>query len=86
MENHTNINLKKLLASAALEDEELSIKLSNEGADKFALQKIEWKADEKVGGFERELVIGCLCVEESLSSCTGTVFLKQPFFWIIYST
>ena len=56
MENHTNINLKKLLASAALEDEELSIKLSNEGADKFALQKIEWKAGEKVGGFERELV------------------------------
>ena len=56
MENHININLKKLLASAALENEELSIKLSNEGADKFALQKIEWKADEKVGGFERELV------------------------------
>ena len=56
MDKHTNINLKKLLASAALEDEELSIKLSNEGADKFTLQKIEWKADEKVGGFERELV------------------------------
>ena len=56
MENHTNINLKKLLASAALEDEELSIKLSDEGADKFTLQNIEWKADEKVGEFEGELV------------------------------
>jgi hypothetical protein len=56
MENHTNINLKKLLASAALEDKELSVKLSNDGADKFALQKIEWKADKKVGGFERKLV------------------------------
>jgi hypothetical protein len=56
MDNHTNIDLKKLLASAALEDEELSINLNNEGADKFTLQKIEWKADEKVGGFEMELV------------------------------
>jgi hypothetical protein len=27
MDNHTNIDLKKLLASAALEDEELSMKL-----------------------------------------------------------
>ena len=56
MDNHTNINLKKLLVIAALEDEERSIKLSNEGADKITLQKIEWKADEKVGGFERKLV------------------------------
>ena len=59
MNNDTNINLKKLLASAALEDEELSVKLNNEGADKFTLQKIEWKADENVGGFERELVGVC---------------------------
>ena len=56
MDNDTNIDLKKLLASAALEDEEFSINLNNEGADKFTLQKIEWKADEKIGGFERELV------------------------------
>ena len=56
MDNDTNIDLKKLLASAALEDEELSVKLNGEGADKFTLQKIEWKAGEKVGGFERELV------------------------------
>ena len=56
MENHTTINLKKLLASAALEDEKLTEELRNEGVDKFAFQKIEWKADEKVGGFERELV------------------------------
>ena len=56
MDNHTNIDLKKLFASAALEDEELSMKLNNEGADKFTLQKIEWKAAEKGGGFERELV------------------------------
>ena len=56
MDKRTNINLKKLLESAALEDEELSIKLNNEEADKFTLQKIEWKADEKVGEFERELV------------------------------
>ena len=46
MDNDTNIDLRKLLASAALEDEELSINLNNEGADKFTLQKIEWKADE----------------------------------------
>ena len=56
MDNDTNIDLRKLLASAALEDEELSINLNNEGADKFTLQKIELKADEKVGGFEMELV------------------------------
>ena len=30
MDNHTNIDLKELLASAALEDEELPIKLNNE--------------------------------------------------------
>ena len=60
MDNDTSINLRKLLASAALEDEELSINLNNEGADKFTLQKIEWKADEKVGGFERELVGVCV--------------------------
>ena len=60
MDNDTNIDLRKLLASAALEDEELSINLNNEGADKFALQKIEWKADKKVGGFERELVGVCV--------------------------
>ena len=56
MDSYNNIDLKELLASAALEDEELSINLNNEGADKFTLQKIEWKADEKVGGFEMELV------------------------------
>jgi hypothetical protein len=56
MDSYTNIDLKKLLASAALEDEELAEKLDKEGADKFSLQKIGWKADEEVGGFERELV------------------------------
>ena len=56
MDSYTNIDLKKLLASAALEDEELAVKLDKEGADQLAFQKIEWKADEKVGGFERELV------------------------------
>ena len=56
MDNHTNIDLEKLLASAALDDEEFSIRLNNDEEDKFTLQKIEWKADEKVGGFERELV------------------------------
>ena len=56
MDNHANIDLKKLLASAALEDEEIAEKLDKEGADKLAFQKIEWKADEEVGGFERELV------------------------------
>ena len=56
MNNDTNIDLKKLLASAALEDEELAEKLDRKGADKFTFQKIEWKADEEAGGFERELV------------------------------
>ena len=56
MDSYTNSDLKKLLASAALEDEKLTEKLDNEEADKFAFQKIEWKADEEVGGFERELV------------------------------
>ena len=56
MDNYINIDLKKLLASAALEDENLAEELSNEGVDKFAFQKIEWKVDEEVGGFERELV------------------------------
>ena len=56
MDSYTNIDLRKLLASAALEDEEFAKKLSHEGADKLTFQKIEWKADEKVGGFERELV------------------------------
>ena len=56
MDNDTNIDLKKLLASAALEDEKLAEELRNEGVGKFAFQKIEWKADEEVGGFERELV------------------------------
>jgi hypothetical protein len=56
MDIDTNIDLRKLLASAALEDEKLAEELRNEGADKFTLQKIEWKADEEVGGFERELV------------------------------
>ena len=56
MDSHTNIDLKKLLASAALEDEKLAEELRNEGVGKFAFQKIEWKADEEVGGFERELV------------------------------
>ena len=52
MDSYNNIDMKKLLASAALEDEELD----KEGADKLTFQKIEWKADEEVGGFERELV------------------------------
>ena len=56
MDSYTNIDLKELLASAALEDEELAEKLSHEGAGKLTFQKIEWKADEEVGGFERELV------------------------------
>jgi hypothetical protein len=56
MDSHTNIDLKKLLASAALEDEELAEKLDRKGADNFTFQKIEWKADEEVGGFDRELV------------------------------
>ena len=56
MDSYTNIDQKELLTSAALEDEELAEELRNEGADKFAFQKIEWKADVEVGGFERELV------------------------------
>lgn len=56
MDNDTNVDLRKLLASAALEDEKLAEELRNAGIDKFAFQEIEWKADEKVGGFERELV------------------------------
>ena len=56
MDNDTNIDLKKLLASASLEDEKLAEELRNEGVDKFAFQKIEWKADKEVGRFERELV------------------------------
>ena len=54
MDSYTNIDLKELLASAALE--ELAEKLDKEGADKLTFQKIEWKADEEAGGFERELV------------------------------
>ena len=72
MDNYTNIDLRKLLASAALEDEKLAEELRNEGADKFAFQKIEWKADEGVGGFER--ISQNLCVDEPF--ITGTVQLK----------
>ena len=60
MDNDTNIDLRKLLASAALEDEKLAEELRNAGIDKLAFQKIEWKADEEVGGFERELVGICV--------------------------
>ena len=56
MDSYNNIDLKELLVSAALEDEELAEKLSHEGAGKLTFQKIEWKADEEVGGFDRELV------------------------------
>ena len=49
MDNDTNIDLRKLLASAALEDEKLAEELRNEGVDKLTFQKIEWKADEEVG-------------------------------------
>ena len=56
MDSYTNIDLKELLASAALEDEELAEKLDKEGADKLSFQKIEWKEDEEAGEFERELV------------------------------
>ena len=56
MDSYINIDLKELLASAALEDGELAEKLDTEGADKLTFQKIEWKADEEVGSFERELV------------------------------
>ena len=56
MDNGTNIDLRKLLASAVFEDEKLADELRNEGVDKFAFQRIEWKADEEFGEFERELV------------------------------
>ena len=56
MDSYTNIDLKELLTSAALEDEKLAEELRNEGVDKFAFQKIEWKVDEEFGEFERELV------------------------------
>ena len=56
MDSYTNIDLKELLASAALEDEELVVKLDKEGADKLVFQKIEWRADTKIGKIERELV------------------------------
>ena len=56
MDSYTDIDLRKLLASAALEDEELAEKLNKEGTDKLTIRKIEWKADEEVGGFEKELV------------------------------
>ena len=46
MDSYTNIDLKELLTSAALEDEELAEELRNEGVDQFAFQKIEWKAGE----------------------------------------
>ena len=35
MDSYANIDLKELLASAALEDEELAVKLDTEGADKL---------------------------------------------------
>ena len=56
MDSYNNIDLKELLASAALEDEKLAEKLDKEGADKLAFQKIVWRADEEVAGFQRELV------------------------------
>ena len=56
MDSYNNIDLKELLASAALEDEKLAEKLDKEGADKLAFQKIEWRADEEVAGFQRELI------------------------------
>jgi hypothetical protein len=70
MDSHTNIDLKKLLASAALEDEELAEKLDRKGADKFTFQKIEWKADEEAGGFERKLV-GIYVEKKPFISCTA---------------
>ena len=48
MDSYNNIDLKELLASAALVDEEIAEKLDQEGADKLTFQKIEWKADEEV--------------------------------------
>ena len=56
MDSYNNIDLKELLASAALEDGELAEKLDKEGADKLTFQKIEWKADEEAGGLKRGLV------------------------------
>ena len=56
MDSYINIDLKELLASAALEDGEIAEKFDTEGADKLTFQKIELKADEEIGGFERELV------------------------------
>ena len=56
MDSYTNIDLKELLTSAALEDEELAVKLDKEGADKLTFQKIEWTADTKIGKIKRELV------------------------------
>ena len=44
MDSYTNIDLEKLLASAALKDEELAVKLDKVGADKLTFQKIEWTA------------------------------------------
>ena len=70
MDSYNNIDLKELLASAALEDGELAEKLDKEGADKLTFQKIEWKADEEVGGFERELV-GIYVQKKPFISCTA---------------
>jgi hypothetical protein len=70
MDSYTNIDLKELLASAALEDEELAEKLDRKGADKFTFQKIEWKADEEAGGFERKLV-GIYVEKKPFISCTA---------------
>ena len=66
MDNDTNIDLRKLLVSAALEDEELD----KEGAGKLTFQKIEWKADEEAGGFERKLV-GIYVEKKPFISCTA---------------
>ena len=48
MDNHTNIDLRKLLASAALEDEKLAEELRNEGIDKFTLQKRMESTDKAI--------------------------------------
>ena len=78
MDSYTNIDLKELLASAALEDEELAEKLDRDGADKLTFQKIEWKADEEVGGFDRELV--GIYVQKSPSSAALRVIKNQIIF------
>ena len=78
MDSYTNIDLRKLLASAALEDEELAEKLDEEGADILTLQKIEWKADEEAGGFVRELV--GIYVQKSPSSAALCVTKNQIIF------